>query len=125
MSSTARETAENWLDARSACDLERMRGLTDEQATWDSPVLGMLRGREAVLDQVRAGFVDTDDFATELLSLHVRGKQAVAVIRNSGQREGEELDSLQSMFIRVEEGLVAEVKIAVDDPEAVEAFWSA
>ena len=120
----AGSVAREWLEARARCDLDRVGALTSEQAVWESPVLGTVQGRDAVVEQVRAGFADTDVFATELLALECRGEKAIAVVRNTGRREGERLDSLQSLFIRVREGRVASVRIAVDDPEAVEAFWS-
>ena len=82
-----------------------------------------MSGRTAVVEQVRSGFADTDDFATELLSLECREDRAVATIRNTGRRNGEVLDSLQRLFLSVRDGQVAEVRIAVDDPDAVEAFW--
>jgi hypothetical protein len=46
-------------------------------------------------------------------------------VHNIGVRGGESLDSLQTLFIRVSEGLVVEVKVAVDDEREVESFWSA
>ncbi len=115
--------ARAWLEARADCDLERVARLTSEQAVWESPVEETVSGRTAVVEQVRSGFADTDDFATELLSLECREDRAVATIRNTGRRNGEVLDSLQRLFLSVRDGQVAEVRIAVDDPDAVEAFW--
>ena len=46
-------------------------------------------------------------------------------MRNRGERRGEQLDSRQVLLFRVEDGRIAEVRIAVDDPEAVQAFWEA
>ena len=36
----------------------------------------------------------------------------------------EALDSLQTLFLRVDRGVIAEVKVAVDDEQSVEAFWA-
>jgi len=113
-----------WLDARSRRDLERLGTLTAAGAVWTSPVVGEVRGREAVVEQVRSGFVDADEFATELLSLEARGEKAVALIRNTGRRNGQELDSLQSLFIHTEGETVTSVRVAVDDPDAIESFWA-
>lgn len=124
MPSRTREVIEQWLDARSSCDLERLATLTAREATWDSPVAGASPGRRAVVEQVRDGFADTEDFASEVLALECRDDRAVAVIHNKGRRGGESLDSLQTLFMRVTDGLVTEVRIAVDDPEAVENFWA-
>lgn len=43
-------------------------------------------------------------------------------MRNSGRRKGEQLDSLQTLFLWVKGGVVAEVKVAVDDEDAVECI---
>lgn len=124
MRSTTRETVVRWLEARSRRDLARLAELTAAEAVWESPVAGTVAGRGAVADQVGAGFEDTERFASEVLALECRDDRAVAVVHNTGLRAGEELDSLQTLFLRVEGGLVAEVKVAVDDEDAVEAFWT-
>lgn len=125
MRSTTRETVVRWLEARSRRDLPRLAELTAADAVWESPVAGTVTGREAVADQVEAGFEDPERFASEVLALECRDDRAVAVVHNTGRRAGEELDSLQTLFLRVEDGLVAEVKVAVDDEDAVDAFWAA
>ncbi len=48
----------------------------------------------------------------------------VAQVRNRGERDGDELDSLQLLVIRVEDGAVVDVEIHVDDPAAIAEFWS-
>ena len=73
---------------------------------------------------MKDGFEETDRFASEFLSLDCRGTRAVAVVHNTGRRGDEELDSLQTLFLRVDDGLVGDVKVAVDDEQTVEAFWA-
>lgn len=124
MAARTRETVVRWLEARSRGDLERLAALTGPVARWESPVAGTAVGRDAVVRNVRDGFANTDRFASEILSLDCRGDRAVAVVHNTGRRQDEELDSLQTLFLRVERGMVAEVKVAVDDERAVEAFWA-
>lgn len=116
--------AHRWLLARERCDLEALAALTARDACWQSPVVCEVEGREAVVEQVRSGFADADDFATELLSLEERGDRAVALIRNSGSRNGETLDSLQTLFLKIADGHVSGIRVAVDDPEAIEEFWA-
>ncbi|MGL6280474.1 MAG: nuclear transport factor 2 family protein [Gaiella sp.] len=113
-----------WVLARAAGDLRRVADLTAPDAVWESPVDGPQHGREAVLDEVAAAFDQTDWFASELLSYDARGDTCVAVIRNRARREGAVLDSLQTLFLRLDQGRVVHVRIAVDDPEAVDAFWA-
>ena len=112
-----------WLDARSERDLERLAALTARDAVWVSPVDGATSGRDAVVGHVEAGFRETDAFATELLDFEARGNRAVARIRNVATRDGDELDSLQALVFEEAGGLVSSVRVVVDDPEAVEAFW--
>ena len=56
-----------WLDARDRRDLETLAALTHEHAVWESPVDGMLRGRAHVVEQVQAGFADSNTFSSQLL----------------------------------------------------------
>lgn len=118
------DIARRWLEARESCDLARLAELTAPNACWESPVVGRLSGRDAVVEQVRAGFADTDEFTTVLLSLESRGDRSVALIRNTGRRNGSTLDSLQALFLRTGGGAVTSVQVAVDDAEAIAQFWS-
>ena len=49
----------------------------------------------------------------------------MAVIVNRGTRHGRRLESHQALRFGFRGAQIAEVEIAVDDPDAVEAFWSA
>jgi carboxylate-amine ligase len=113
-----------WLDARSERDLERLAALTARDAVWTSPVDGTSSGRDAVVGHVEAGFRDADAFSTELLAYEARGNRAVARIRNVAARDGAELDSLQALVFEEAGGLVSSIRVHVDDPGAVEAFWA-
>lgn len=120
----AHATLERWLRARRARDAEALRALTAEHAVWESPVNGTVRGRDRLVGQVAAAWEDTEDFSTETLWIEVRGDRAAVMVRNSGRRGRDALDSLQTLFIGIEDGLIAHVRVAVDDPASVEAFWS-
>lgn len=123
MPSRTREVVVAWLDARGRRDLDALAELTAEHARWESPVVGTVEGRDAVVRQVEEGYADTDAFATRVLALECRTDQAVAVLHNTGRRAGKELDSLQTLFLRLVDDRVAEVKVSVDDESAVAAFW--
>lgn len=113
-----------WLAARAAADLGALSALTAPDAVWESPVHGPVEGRDGLVAQVAAAWEDTEEFGTETLALRAHGDRAAAVVRNSGRRDGRTLDSLQTLFITVEDGLVARVRVAVDDPAAIEQFWT-
>jgi hypothetical protein len=49
---------------------------------------------------------------------------ATARIRNIATRKGKQLDSIQTLQICVEQGMVSEIHVRVDDPAAIEEFWS-
>ena len=125
MSLGTRETIVGWLRARAEGDYRRLADMTASDALWDSPVAGTAVGRDAVVRNVREGFEEVDRFSSEILGLECRGDRGIALVHNTGARKDEVLDSLQTMFIRVAEETVVEVKIAVDDECAVESFWSA
>lgn len=118
------ETLDRWLRARRERDTEALRALTAADAVWESPVTGTCRGRDAVVGQVAAAWRDTEDFSTETLWIEVRADRAAVMVRNSGRRGTGTLDSLQTLFIATRDGRIGQVRIAVDDPVSVEAFWS-
>lgn len=118
------ELVEAWLSARAERDLERLARLTTEDAVWHSPVEGPRVGRTAVVEEVRRGFENSERFETMLLSLQCERSTAAARIRNVATRNGKALDSVQTLYLRVEQGLVSEIHVRVDDQEAVEDFWS-
>ena len=115
--------ARRWLEAREHGDFDALRALTARDARWECPVAGQAEGADAVVDQVRAGFDDANEFATELISLEERNDKAAATIRNTGRRNGDVLDSLQTLCLRVRVNEIASVRVTVDDPDAIRAFW--
>jgi hypothetical protein len=48
----------------------------------------------------------------------------VAVIVNRGRRHGKRLESEQALRFTFRGAQITEVEIAVDDPDAVAAFWA-
>ena len=53
-----------------------------------------------------------------------QGGLVLARVRNRAEREGKELDSMQSLAFVVVDDRIVEVRIFVDDPAEVEAFWA-
>ena len=82
-------------------------------------------GRAAVVDEIRRALTNTDSFETRLLDVRCDGETAAtARIRNTARRGEKHLDSVQTLHLRVEQGVVSEVHIQVDDQSAVEEFWA-
>ncbi len=98
--------------------------LTASDAIWHSPVEGPQVGRTAVVDEVRRGFEDSDTFETQTLDVRCHGASAMAVVRNIATRGDKQLDSAQTIHLKVSRGAVSEVRIQVDDQTAVTEFWA-
>ena len=98
--------------------------LTAPDAIWHSPVEGPRQGRSAVVEEVRRGFENAESFETMLIALRWDPSAATARIRNIATRQGRELDSVQTLYLRINEGVVTEIQIQVDDQAAVDEFWS-
>jgi ketosteroid isomerase-like protein len=119
-----RDLVDAWLAARLAGDFDRLASLTAADAVWHSPVEGRQVGRSAVIDEVRLGFANTDTFESRILDVQCHDETvATAKIRNIATRHGRHLDSVQTLYLEVEDAAVSSVRIEVDDPAAVEAFW--
>jgi ketosteroid isomerase-like protein len=114
-----------WLAARQEKKLDQLASLTAVNAVWHSPVEGPQVGRSALVDEIRCGFEDTDRFESRILDVHCHGEtSATARIRNIAIRHGKHLDSVQTLYLQVKDGAISAVRIEVDDPAAVESFWS-
>jgi hypothetical protein len=121
---TVGDLAQAWLTARAERDLDQLGMLTASDAVWHSPVEGRRKGRAAVIEEVRRGFENAESFETMLIGLRWNPSAATARIRNIATRQGRELDSVQTLFLRINEGVVSEIQIQVDDQAAVDEFWS-
>jgi ketosteroid isomerase-like protein len=115
-----------FLDARADGDLDAATALVATDAVWHSPVEGPQRGRAAVREALAAACRDTDWFRFSVERVELVAPDCVlATLVNRGGREGEELDSRQWLGFTVRDGWITDVRIAVDDPAAVERFWEA
>lgn len=121
---TGLEIAERFLAAREADDVDACVALVADQAIWHSPVGPAKHGPEGFREALGQAYAETQWFSTETLGVRTHGRAVVAQVRNRGERDGDELDSLQLLVIRVEDGAVVDVEIHVDDPAAIAEFWS-
>jgi ketosteroid isomerase-like protein len=119
-----RSLVDAWLAARSVGDLDTLSSLTASDAVWHSPVEGPQLGRSAVVNEVRRGFENTDSFATKTLEVHCDPTSAIARVRNTATRGDKHLDSIQTLYLQTNRGVVSDVRIEVDDQAAIEEFWS-
>jgi ketosteroid isomerase-like protein len=116
-------TARDFLISRARGDYDAAIALLADDAVWHSPIHGLCRGRAAIREMLVAADRDTDWFSSEVEEVDVRGTRAVATIVNRATRDDRELVSRQWLGFQFRDGLIAEISIDVDDPEAVERFW--
>lgn len=116
--------ARDFLISRARGDYDTAIALLTDDAVWHSPIDGPRRGRVAIREALVAADRDTDCFSSEVEGVDVRGDRAVATIVNRAMRDGRELESRQWLGFQFRDGLIADVSINVDDPEAVERFWT-
>jgi len=119
------DVVNRFLSAREARDVDECITLVADRAVWHSPVGPAKHGREGFREAIEEAYANTSWFATETLEIHAAGDRIAARVRNRGERRGEELDSEQLLFFRVEDGRIVEVEIDVDDHSEVAEFWSA
>ncbi|MDX6538552.1 MAG: SnoaL-like domain [Gaiellales bacterium] len=118
------EVVERFLEARAAGDIEACVALAADRATWHSPVGEPQHGRPGFRAALEDAYAETSWFATETLGVRPHEDVFAAQVRNRGERDGQELDSLQLLVFRVEDGLIVDVRIHVDDERAVAEFWA-
>lgn len=118
------EVVRAFLEARDAGDADGAVEMVHPAAVWESPVHGEVRGRQAIQHALTESTESTEWFRSRVESLHEHGRLVIASVRNAVERTSEELDSMQALVFRVEDGLITNVTVVVDDPAAVERFWS-
>jgi ketosteroid isomerase-like protein len=119
----SREIVERFLTAREAGDVDSCVALVAAHATWHSPVGEDLHGPRGFRQALAAAYAETAWFATQTLAVRERDGRVAARVRNRGERDGVQLDSVQLLVFRVEDALIVDVDIRVDDPAAVAEFW--
>ena len=118
------EVVKRFLQAREEGDVDGCAALVADHAIWHSPVGDDLHGPEGFRVALEQAYAETAWFATETLGVRDHEGSVVARIRNRGERDGEELDSIQLLVFQVCDGRIVDVRIHVDDPAAVEEFWA-
>jgi ketosteroid isomerase-like protein len=118
------EVVERFLAAREAGDVEACVALVADRATWHSPVGDPLYGRPGFRAALEDAYAETAWFATETLGLRSHEGLVAAGVRNRGERDGDELDSVPVLVFQVEDGFIVDVRIQVDHDAAVAEFWA-
>ena len=125
----AEEVVRHWYDARARGDLDEAAELLAPDVVWHiagrSPLAGEHRGRESVNEVLRTLRERTGGTHHAELVDVVAGTSAVVVLVRVTARRGDRLlDSRQALEVRVENGVIVELRSYIDDLYAVDAFWS-
>ena len=116
--------------AFNTADLDLFSTLSVEELTWEtpgqSPIAGLKEGREAVYQQYGTYLNGTEGtFKAELqyITANDRG-QVVGVHRNTGQRNGKELDTMCCITFEVADGKILSGKEHFFDLYNWDQFWA-
>ena len=122
--SSEERVVREFLRARDDRDYDAAVALVAEDCVWHSPVSGPERGRGRVREMLEDAEEDTAWFRSDVYGIERRRGRILARVRNQAEREGKELDSMQSLAFVIVDDRIVEVRIFVDDPAEVEAFWA-
>lgn len=117
-------------EALNRADVATLAGLFAEDAIWmtpgRSPLAGERSGRDAVFTQFgRYGGETGGTFRADLLNvLESEDGRVVGVHRNSGRRNGRQLDVLCCVVFELERGRIVIGREHFHDLYAWDAFWS-
>lgn len=114
-----------FLEARDQGEADMAVASVHPAAVWESPVHGEVRGRRAIRDALLASTQETDWFRSHVAAIHENGGLVIAQVRNEGERSSEDLDSLQALVFRVQDGLITNVTVVGGDPALGSRFWLA
>jgi hypothetical protein len=123
------ERARRGFAAFASGDRATIDELIDDHAVWRIPgrseLAGEYRGRDTILAMLRETAVRTGGtYRAELHYALADDEHVVAVYRASGERDGREIDIVQALIVRVEDGRWVGVDAVPTDQYAFDEFWS-
>lgn len=118
--------------ARADGDLAAVRRWLHPEVVWREPegeagYAGAHHGREAVVTEIlgSAMAATAGTFQVALQEVIAHGPHlAVALVRWSATRDGEQMSGREIAVYRIRDGQVVEASFQLDDPEATDAFFS-
>ncbi len=110
-------------------DIAALGQLFDPDVVWHAQRLGILGGDHRGWGEVLTFFAQSSEltagtFRVAPLEVYSNETGAAAVVRSSGRRGEQALDSRQVHLFHLRGDRVVEVWQFVDDAHAVDAFWS-
>jgi hypothetical protein len=90
-----------------------------------SPISGEYRGRDAVLAFLgRLAALTGGTYRVELHDVLANDEHGVALSRETGSRQGKQLDALTVQVYHIRDGKVTEAWSSFQDPRRYDEFWS-
>jgi ketosteroid isomerase-like protein len=111
-------------------DMATLTELWSEDAVWhagsgNSPLAGEHTGRDAVFAVfAKVAELSGGTFGIELHDVLANDEHAVALTRNTGNRQGKQLDSRDIALYHIRNGRVTELWSFSQDQRAEDEFWS-
>ena len=111
-------------------DMATLTELWSEDAVWhagsgNNPLAGDHMGRDAVFAAfAKVAELSGGTFRIELHDVLANDEHAVAMTRNTGNRQGKQLDSLDVALYHIRNGRVTEAWAFSQDQRAEDEFWS-
>lgn len=123
------EIVRKGISAFQSRDLETLKGVFADDIVWHipgkSPVSGDYKGREEVLGFLgKLGEMTGGTFKIEIHDVLGSDEHVVALMRQTGEREGKRLDGQFANVFHIRDGKVAEFWGQPFDLYAVDEFWS-
>lgn len=123
------EVVRGGIAAFQAGDLEKIKELFADDIVWHipgrSPLSGTFKGKEEVLGFLaKTAEMTGGTFKVEIHDICASDEHVVALMRQSGEREGKSLDGQFANVFHIRDGKVAEFWGHPFDLYAIDEFWS-
>ena len=118
------------FDAFGRGDVARIQEMIPQEAIWRFPgrkgkLAGTHEGRDAIFAfLLNVATLTNGTFHLDLIDVVANDRNAVALFKGSGRRDGKVLDNPTCLRLRFEDGKIVEVWEFVWDLYDVDEFWS-
>lgn len=117
-------------DAFSASDLDALREIVAEDATWHQPghnaISGDYVGRDAIFGYFgKLSELTGGTFKAEVIDIVADDERAIAVQRSTATKNGEVYDTKDVLVSEIRDGKFVDTQVYESNPELEDGFWVA
>lgn len=117
-------------DAFSASDLDALREIVAEGATWHQPghnaISGDYVGRDAIFGYFgKLSELTGGTFKAEVIDIVADDERAIAVQRSTATKNGEVYDTKDVLVSEIRDGKFVDTQVYESNPELEDGFWVA